>query len=46
VTRRRLLLLIPALIAVLVVSACGKKGAPKPPDPEKNKLPRQYPKPE
>jgi hypothetical protein len=46
VTRRRLLFLLPGLAAAVVVSACGKKGDPKPPDPEKSKFPRQYPKPE
>jgi len=46
VTRRRLIRLLPALAAAVVVAACGKKGDPKPPNPEKNKYPRQYPKPE
>jgi len=39
-------MLLPTLAAALVVSACGKKGEPKPPDPEKDKFPKQYPKPE
>jgi len=46
VNRRRLIMLLPTLAAALVVSACGKKGEPKPPDPEKDKFPKQYPKPE
>jgi predicted small lipoprotein YifL len=35
------------LIAALAVSlsACGKKGAPEPPDPQSDHFPRQYPDP-
>jgi len=45
VTRRRLLRLFAGLVAG-TTAGCGKKGRPKPPDPEKSKFPRQYPKPE
>ena len=35
------------MIAALAVSlsACGKKGAPEPPDPQSDHFPRQYPDP-
>ncbi len=29
----------------LSLSACGKTGAPEPPDPQTDKFPRQYPDP-
>jgi len=45
-TRRALLRQIPALLALALVAACGKKGMPKPPNPETDKFPRQYPKPQ
>ncbi len=44
-TRRRVLSLL-AGVAAALVGGCGKKGRPKPPEPEKSKFPRQYPKPE
>jgi predicted small lipoprotein YifL len=43
--RRRLLWLL-AGFAFGLAAGCGKKGRPKPPDPEKSSFPRQYPKPE
>jgi predicted small lipoprotein YifL len=46
VTRRRLLFLLSGLAAAVTISACGKKGKPQPPDPEKSTFPKQYPKPE
>ena len=45
-TRRRLLGLLAGLAGALAAAGCGKKGRPKPPDPEKSEFPRQYPKPE
>ncbi len=44
-TRRGLLVRLLGLAAIAVMAGCGKKGRPKPPDPEKSKFPRQYPKP-
>ena len=38
-------LLVTAIALALALSACGKKGAPEPPDPETDKYPRQYPDP-
>ncbi len=29
----------------LALSACGKKGAPEPPEPQSDHFPRQYPDP-
>jgi len=46
VTRRRLLGLLAGFAAIAVAAGCGKKGRPNPPDPEKSRYPRQYPKPE
>jgi len=46
VTRRRLLGLLAGLAATALAAGCGKKGRPKPPDPEKSEYPSQYPKPE
>jgi predicted small lipoprotein YifL len=46
VTRRQLLSLLSGLAATVAISACGKKGRPKPPDPEKSTFPKQYPKPQ
>ena len=43
---RRLLGLLAGLAGALAAAGCGKKGRPKPPDPEKSEFPRQYPKPE
>jgi predicted small lipoprotein YifL len=40
---RRLSPAILALAAVLLVAACGKKGAPTPPPDEPNVYPRNYP---
>lgn len=45
-TRRAVLRIALLLCAAAVVAGCGKKGRPKPPDPETSKFPRQYPKPE
>ena len=43
----RLRRLSPAVLAVaivLVLAACGKKGAPQPPPGEANTYPRNYPR--
>jgi hypothetical protein len=45
VTRRRLLGLLASISSIALAAGCGKKGRPNPPDPEKAKYPRQYPKP-
>jgi predicted small lipoprotein YifL len=46
VTRRGFLTLLALAAAATAVSACGKKGRLKPPNPEKSTFPKQYPKPE
>jgi len=33
------------LAIAISLSACGKKGAPEPPDPKTDQFPRQYPDP-
>jgi predicted small lipoprotein YifL len=45
--RGRFVLLFGITVAVLALSlsACGKKGAPEPPDPKTDQFPRQYPDP-
>jgi predicted small lipoprotein YifL len=40
---RRLSPAILALAAILLLAACGKKGAPQPPPGEPNVYPRNYP---
>jgi len=43
---RRMVLQWVAITALAVaLSACGKKGAPEPPDPKTDQFPRQYPDP-
>jgi predicted small lipoprotein YifL len=39
-------MLLSSLAAAAALSACGKKGKLKPPDPKKSTFPKQYPKPE
>ena len=40
------MMLVAAILLALALSACGKKGAPEPPDPETDQYPRQYPDPD
>lgn len=44
-TRRKALRLA-LVMAATAIAGCGKKGPPKPPNPETNEFPRQYPKPQ
>ena len=43
---RRTALRLAFVLAAVAVAGCGKKGAPKPPNPDTNEFPRQYPKPQ
>ena len=43
--RRIVLQLILVGALAVALSACGKKGAPEPPDPQSDQFPRQYPDP-
>ena len=38
-------IVIVAMVAVLGLAACGKRGAPKPPESVENTYPKSYPKP-
>jgi predicted small lipoprotein YifL len=42
-SRRRLAKALLAIAAAAALTACGKKGAPEPPDDADPRYPRQYP---
>jgi hypothetical protein len=45
ILRSSLLLWVMTFALALALSACGKNGAPEPPDPKTDHFPRQYPDP-